>query len=105
MTLPNPSESDVFECCEERGGCGRTFGTDEEFGDRQCSPTNTPALSMLVTHRLIVNGRVASCKCGAWECRTNEVVEADVLKTLQRQYCLHFKQLGVFSDDLSRAVQ
>jgi hypothetical protein len=97
MTLPNPGESDIFECSEELGGCGRTFGTHENFADHECSSNSTSALSMLVTHRLVVNGQVASCKCGAWDCRTNEVVEADILDTLKKQYSLHFKQLGVFS--------
>ena len=40
-------------------------------------------------HQLVRRGPSASCTCGAWECRTNEVVEADTLKTLQKQYSMH----------------
>jgi hypothetical protein len=40
-------------------------------------------------HQMVRSGQKASCKCGLWECRTNEVVEADIRKTLQKQYSLH----------------
>jgi hypothetical protein len=40
-------------------------------------------------HQMVRNGQRASCTCGTWESRTNEVVEADILKTLQKQYSLH----------------
>jgi len=94
--------SDVFECNEELGGCGRTFGTYETFDDHECSAISARALSMLVVHRLLVNGQAGSCKCGAWNCRTNEVVEADILRTLQKQYSLHFKQTGCLQIDRRR---
>jgi hypothetical protein len=40
-------------------------------------------------HQMVGSGQKASCTCGLWECRTDEVVEADILKTLQKQYSLH----------------
>ena len=99
MRLPNPGESDVFDCSEELGGCGRTFGRYENFADHECSTNCTLSLSILVVHRLIVNGQAASCKCGVWDCRTNEVVEADILKTLQKQYSLHSRRPEGFQDN------
>ena len=70
--------NDVFECSEERGGCGRTFRTYEEFADHECAPDSTPALSMLVEHGLKANAQAASCKCGAWDFRTNEVIDSEI---------------------------
>lgn len=99
MRPPNPGESDAFECSAELGGCGRTYRTYENFADHECSRNCKSALSMLVAHRLIVKGQRGSCKCGLWDCRTNEVVEADILRTVQKQYSLHAKQPGVFEND------
>ena len=99
MRLPNPGESDVFECSAELGGCGGTFWAYEKFAEHDCSSSGKPALSVLVAHRLMVNGQVASCKCGAWDCRTNEVVEVDILTTLQKQYSLHSKRPSAFEID------
>lgn len=45
-------------------------------------------------HRMVRSGQKASCTCGTWECRTNEVVEADILKTLQKQYSVHLQDQG-----------
>ena len=42
-------------------------------------------------HRMVRSGQKASCTCGTWECRTNEVVEADILKTLQKRYFVHLQ--------------
>lgn len=83
----------VIQCSKERGGCGRTFGTHDDFADHECSPNSTPALSMAVAHGLAISGRTAFCKCGAWDCRTNEVADSDIRRTLQSQYSLHVKEL------------
>ena len=40
-------------------------------------------------HQMVRSGQKASCTCGTWECRTNEVAETDILKTLQKQYSVH----------------
>lgn len=40
-------------------------------------------------HQMVRSGQNAFCTCGTWECRTNEVVEADIRKTLQKQYSVH----------------
>ncbi len=45
-------------------------------------------------HRMVRSGQEASCTCGTWECRTNEVVETDMLKILQKQYSLHLQDQG-----------
>jgi hypothetical protein len=83
--------TEVFECSEELGGCGRRFGTYETFADHECSPTSAPALSMLVVHRPTVNGQVASCTCGGWEWSTNESLWVDIVKTVQKQYSMHIE--------------
>jgi hypothetical protein len=43
-------------------------------------------------HQMIRRGSKAFCACGAWACRTNEVVEEAVRETLQKQYGLHLQQ-------------
>ncbi len=40
-------------------------------------------------HNMLRRGAKALCTCGLWECRTNEVIEEDIARTLQRQYSLH----------------
>ena len=44
---------------------------------------------MLVEHRLIANGPVASCQCGEWQYRDDAVAGSAILGIFQRQHSLH----------------
>ena len=55
-------------------------------------------------HRMVRHGVKASCACGAWECRTNEVVEKDIARTLRRQYSLHLSDQAESATESFKAV-
>jgi hypothetical protein len=44
---PARPEGPVYACAVNRGGCGRTFPTEDGFRDHDCTETSSPAMSML----------------------------------------------------------
>jgi hypothetical protein len=40
-------ERPVYVCAVDRGGCGRTFPTEDGFHDHDCTETSSSAMSML----------------------------------------------------------
>jgi hypothetical protein len=44
---PALPEGPSYVCAVDRGGCGRTFRSEDGFRDHDCTDTSSPAMSML----------------------------------------------------------
>jgi hypothetical protein len=40
-------EGPIYVCAVDRGGCGRTFPSEDGFRDHDCTDTSSPGMSML----------------------------------------------------------